>query len=326
MNLQVNISLKKTICIFLCFCFLISFLPVSNAVEPELAKEDNVIQQDNKDLGNKAVEEESTLDTSEAEPNDLNKQNKSEEHGLIDESNTELNYIDPQSPTLLKGYVSKIPSGTKLRIILETQIDEIYSMVDDEIIGRISEDVAVDGEVVVPAGSTVTGKISEINPAKRLHKAGTVRIEFKNLTVPDGRQAPIVAGVLSRSGLLKGKYTKKTALISGATVLAPAAAGLGAGLVANGSAVGAGVGVLVGALLGLGLFAFQRGNMINIMSGDEMDIELIEEAKVPKAGSETINNTEKIFHNDSDIMVMEEQPNPEINEIDFSAPALDQNK
>lgn len=284
MNIQFNTSLKKTICMLLCFCFLISDLRfpfLSNAAESDSAGEENIPEN----------------------------------------NNMELNYIDPQSPTLLKGYVSKVPSGTKLRIILETPIDETFSMVDDEIIGRISENVVVDGEVVVPAGSTVTGKISEINLAKRLHKAGTVRIEFKNLTVPDGRQAPIVAGVLTRSGLLKGKYTKKTALISGATVLAPAAAGFGAGLVAEGGAVGAGVGALVGTLVGLGIFAFQRGNMINIMSGDEMDIELIEEAKVPKAGSETINNPEKIFHNDSDIMIMEKQLNPEINEIDFSAPS-----
>ncbi len=284
MNIQFNISLKKIVCMLLCFCFLMSGL--SFPFFCSAAESDSI-----------------------------------GEESIPENNNMELNYIDPQSPTILKGYVSKIPSGTKLRIILETPIDETFSMVDDEIIGRISENVVVDGEVVVPAGSTVTGKISEINLAKRLHKAGTVRIEFKNLTVPDGRQAPIVAGVLTRSGLLKGKYTKKTALISGATVLAPAAAGFGAGLVADGSAVGAGVGALVGTLVGLGIFAFQRGNMINIMSGDEMDIELIEEAKVPKAGSETISNPEKSFHNDLDIMIMEKQSNPEINEIDFSVPS-----
>ena len=182
---------------------------------------------------------------------------------------------------LLKGHVSKVPGGTKLKIIFETSVDEITSMVDDEITARISENVEIGGNVVIPAGSTVTGKISEINPAKRLHKSGTVRIEFKNLTMPDGREAPIVASALTHSGLIKGKLTKKSALISTATIIGPAAAGFGAGLAAEGSLVGAGIGALVGTLAGAGLFAFQRGNMVELKSGDELNIELTEEALVP---------------------------------------------
>lgn len=189
--------------------------------------------------------------------------------------------IDHQ--TLLKGYVSKIPSGTKLSIIFETPIDEVTSMIGDEVTARTAEDIVTDGVVVVPAGSVVVGKISEVNSAKRLHKAGTIRIEFKNLTVPDGRQIPIVASALTKSGLVKGKYTRKTALIAGATLVGPAVAGLGAGLVADsGSALGAVIGGALGVLAGLSLFAFQKGNMINIKSGDEMNIELVEEAYVPK--------------------------------------------
>ena len=192
--------------------------------------------------------------------------------------------IDPDSPTLLKGHVSKIPGGTKLRIILETPVDEFTSMVDDEIRARISENIVVNSNVVIPASSVVIGTVSEITPAKRLHKAGTVRIEFKSLMLPDGREIPIVASVLTHSGLLKGKLTKKNALISTATLLAPAAAGLGAGLVVDGSAVGAAVGAAVGVLAGASLYAFQKGNKIDIMAGEELNIELTEEAIIPGEG------------------------------------------
>ncbi len=197
---------------------------------------------------------------------------------------------------LLKGHVSKVPGGTKLKLILETPIDEITSMADDEVTARIAENIEIDGKVVIPAGSTVVGKISEINLAKRLHKAGSVRIEFKNLTMPDGRQVPIIASVLTHSGLIKGKYTKKTALIAGATILGPAAAGFGAGLAAQGDLVGAGIGAIVGTLAGVGLFSFQKGNMVDLKSGDELSIELTEEALVPTEGSsEGISETEKEF-------------------------------
>jgi len=205
------------------------------------------------------------------------------------------NKAETQKSPLLKGHISKVPGGTKLKIILETPIDEITSMVDDEITARTAENIEIDGKVVIPAGSTVVGKISEINLAKRLHKAGNVRIEFQNLTMPDNRQVPILASVLTHSGLIKGKYTKKNALIAGATLLGPAAAGFGAGLAAEGSLVGAGIGALVGTLAGVGLFTFQRGNMVDLKSGDELSIELTEEALVPVSDSEETDGANKSF-------------------------------
>ncbi|GEM_PF-5187638 len=197
------------------------------------------------------------------------------------ESPEKKSEIKNDKRTKLKGYVSKIPSGTKLSIIFESPVDEITSMIDDEVTARISKDIVIDGQTVAPAGSTVIGIISEVNPARRMHKSGNVRIEFKSLTIPDGRQIPIVASVLTRSGLIKGKLTKKAALISTATVVGPAAAGFGAGLAAEGSPVGGLIGAAVGVVLGLGLFAFQRGNKVDIKAGDEIDIELVEEALLP---------------------------------------------
>ena len=196
-------------------------------------------------------------------------------------------------PSVLKGYVSKIPIGTKLNVILETPIDEETSKVDDEITAKTSEDVAIDGNIVVPADSTVVGEISEINPAKRFHRAGNVRIEFKSLTLTDGRQVPIVASVLTRSGLIKGKYTKKTALISGATIVTPAAAGFGAGIAAEGSPLGGAIGAALGLLAGVALFAFQRGNMVDIKAGNEFEIELIEEALLPEPDHQKIIKLEE---------------------------------
>lgn len=219
---------------------------------------------------------------------------------------------DSSVSSVLKGYVSKIPSGTKLRIILETPIDEVTSMIDDEVTARTAEDIVIGESVVVSAGSTVVGSISEINFAKRLNRAGNVRIDFKSLTMPDGRQLPIVASVLSRSGLIKGKYTKKTALISGAKIIAPAAVGFGVGLAAEGSALGATIGAALGTLAGITLYAFQKGNMVDIKAGDEMDIELVEEAIVPSVVDEGSN-----------LMIDEEAG---INEMDFTESAPEMSK
>ena len=239
-------------------------------------------------------EEESSEELEEDSDEGFDEEDAYEESQLdYEEEEPEFFYEDPRgieiedeedAPPVLMGHISAVPGGTKLKVILETPVDEITSMVGDEITARISENVIVDGEIIIPAGSSVIGEISEINLARRLHRAGSLRIEFKNLTLPDDREIPIVASLLTHSGLIKGKYTKKRALISGATILGPAAAGLSAGLVAEGSAVGAGVGAGLGLLAGLGLFAFQRGNMVDLRSGDELDIELVEEALVPVQG------------------------------------------
>lgn len=237
----------------------------------------------------------------------------------VEESKEEV--TNSEKEKVLKGYVSKVPSGTKLKIIVETPIDEITSMVDDEFTARTSENVAVDGKVVVPAGSTVIGKISEVNPAKRLHKSGSVRIEFENLTTSDGRHVPIVASVLSRSGLLKGKLTKKNALISGATIITPIAAGTGAGLIAgNGSALGPVVGAALGAIAGIALFAFQKGNMVDIKAGDDLNIELTEEALVPLdlPQEEAQETKEEKFESDETDQIKDEPDKVNVEEKDFS--------
>ena len=273
----------KIIYFFLVLLITLTCFP-SNAEETE-----KQILEQNFDFDKPISNEESIKEEEQVEP-------EVKVDSEVETSDENNNQVDTKKAPLLKGHISKVPGGTKLKIILETPIDELTSMVDDEVTARTAENIEIDGKVVIPAGSTVVGKISEINLAKRLHKAGNVRIEFKNLTMPDGRQVPILASVLTHSGLIKGKYTKKTALIAGATLLGPAAAGFGAGLAAEGSLVGAGIGALVGTLAGVGLFTFQRGNMVDLKSGDELSIELTEEALVPTGGEE-IGEAEKGFCN-----------------------------
>lgn len=182
---------------------------------------------------------------------------------------------------VLKGYINKVPSGTKLEVIVETPIQEGVSQVGDGFSAKIPLDIEVNNNVVLPAGSIVTGRILKLIPAKRLHRSGKAKIEFESITTPDGREIPIVASVLSRGGVIKGKYNGKRALISTATLAGPAIAGFGAGLAAEGSPLGGVLGAGIGTVAGIGAFFYQRGNMVEVKSGDELKIELVEDAFVP---------------------------------------------
>lgn len=190
--------------------------------------------------------------------------------------------VASEEKKLLKGYVSKVPEGTKLNILVETPIDEKLSMTGDKFLAKTVEDIIIDKNVVVPEGSIVTGIISEITPAKRLHKSGKVKIEFNNIATGDGREIPIVASVLSRGGIIKGRYDTKRKLIAIGTLAGPVVAGFGAGLAAEGSPLGGIVGAGLGTVSGIGLFLYQRGNMIDIKTGDELKIKLTEDVFVPE--------------------------------------------
>lgn len=213
---------------------------------------------------------------------------------------------------LLKGHISKIPTGTKFKIIIETPISEESSVINDEIQAKVLKDIYVKNEFAVPAGSLVTGVITDIVPSKKFHKAGRAKIEFKDIKTPDGLHIPISAITLHK-GVVKGKYTKRTSLISAGSVLGPIAAGAGAGLLIDSSPIGAGIGAAAGAVLGIGLFLFEKGNKLNVKSGDKLDIELIEDAIIPEDDGKSENESAKSVDEEKN---PEKQPKIEIKNFD----------
>ena len=205
-------------------------------------------------------------------------------------------FNDSQVKKVLRGHVSKLPTGTKLSIIIETPISEESSAINDEVQGKVLKDIYVGKEFAIPAGSIVIGNISDIVQAKKFHRAGRAKIEFKGIKTPDGLNIPINATVLHK-GIIKGKYTKRTSLISAGSVLGPIAAGAGAGALIDSSPIGIGIGAGLGAVAGIGLFLFERGNKLNIKSGDKLNIELTEDAIIPSETSDA-DDIEKVKKTD----------------------------
>jgi hypothetical protein len=212
---------------------------------------------------------------------EIKREESNREESNIDEPKVESPSMPDLSPKLLRGHVSKIPTGTKLKIIIETPINEETSAVNDEIRGKVLKSVYIDKELAIPEGSEVVGNISEISPARKFHRPGKAKVEFKSIKMPDGLQLPISASVLTHKGTIKGNYTKKTGLISAGSILGPIAAGAGAGLLIDSSPIGIGIGAGLGAVAGLGLFLYEKGNKVNIKAGEKLNIELTEDALMP---------------------------------------------
>jgi hypothetical protein len=191
---------------------------------------------------------------------------------------------------VLQGYIRVVPSGTKIPIIMDTSVDSDTSQEGDEFSARTSEDLTIDGGVVVPAGSVIKGRIAQLNAPKRFDRSGSVALKFDTVTTPDNRQIPLVANIVARGGVVHAKRGMKDVLIETGMFTLPAAAGLGIGFLAGnasnssgsvgsagGALIGAGIGVAVGTIV----LMSKKGKRVDVRPGDELKIELAEDLRMP---------------------------------------------
>jgi hypothetical protein len=188
---------------------------------------------------------------------------------------------------VLQGYARVVPSGTKFPIVMDTAVDSDTSQEGDEFSARTSEDLSIDGQTVVPAGSIIKGRIAALNAPRRLNRTGSVALKFDTITTPDNRQIPLVANLVAHGGVVHARRGLKDIAIDATEFTLPAVAGLGIGLIAGtksssigaggGAVIGAGVGVVVGAAILLA----KKGKKIDVRPGDELKVELAEDLRMP---------------------------------------------
>jgi hypothetical protein len=93
-----------------------------------------------------------------------------------------------------------VPAGTPLRISLLKKVR--IGKVGDPVVARVTEPVYSFDHVVIPAGSKVTGKISQIIPATKFRRTEAIlngdftplksaKVEFDTLVLKDGARMPI---------------------------------------------------------------------------------------------------------------------------------------
>lgn len=193
------------------------------------------------------------------------------------------------SKPLLQGFVRVVPQGTKIPIIMDTAVDSDTSQEGDEFAARTAEDLNIDGQITVPAGSIIKGRIARITLPRALNRSGHVALKFDTVTTPDNKQIPIVANLVARGGVVHAKRGLKDIAIDVGAVTLPVGVGLGIGLIAgnasSSSSIGAGGGALigagVGAAIGLAVLLSKKGKRVDVRPGDELKIELAEALQMP---------------------------------------------
>ena len=204
------------------------------------------------------------------------------------------NYNPPAS--YQQGRVSYVPAGLVLPVQLSTSISTDVAKPGDLISATLADPVNL-GNSVIPAGSTITGRITTAKSGGFLGRAGMLGVKFNSLRTPNGVEVPMSAHVLG--GI--GKYTEIAAQSDtfagetwknkvGQTALrGTLGAGVGAGI---GTAIGAiagsgsyrhgraiGRGAWSGAAIGGGLgvadaLVLRKGKNVTIASGTSMQLQL----------------------------------------------------
>lgn len=211
------------------------------------------------------------------------------------------------SPVVLKGQVTFcIPKGTPLKLKLATvpmpqmkmdMRDEEGNLrpaqLGERITAKITEDIYVDDNKVIPEGTVFYGRVAKIHPPRHVGRPGHLELAFDRLSTPDGRRFAFKA----EANNFKQSTTKSK--VRGAGRLAAHAAGgaaLGA-LIAyklfgpentvamNGYNIAGGA--AIGAAGGLAYALWKRGPHAVLEPGDEFAMSIDTDLLIPAASSPT---------------------------------------
>lgn len=211
----------------------------------------------------------------------------------------------PAALPMLKGQATYcVPMGTPIKLKLATV--PLYKMnlmnrgLDGELLpaqvnmpitAKVSEDIYIDDNKVIPEGTVFEGRVTKIFPPRRNGRNGSCAMEFNTFRTPDGRK---FAFHVDANNTLKSTFKTKA---RGAGRLAAHAAG--------GAIVGALVayqlfgmqgtiamegyniagGAAAGAIVGLGISWWNKGKKAVLEPGEDLNMQFDSDLLIPAASA-----------------------------------------
>jgi hypothetical protein len=164
-----------------------------------------------------------------------------------------------------------VASGTALPIVLRAAVSTKTAKPEDPVVAELAEDVVVDGDVLLPAGSEVTGHVVTALRSGRVKGKARLVVSFDRVQA-DGKTFRIDA---TGFDVTAGSSAGKDAKIAGGA----AAGGVVIGAIADGGE-GAVKGGLIGGALGGAAVLATRGKEVEIPAGSRYEIELRKNLKL----------------------------------------------
>lgn len=181
----------------------------------------------------------------------------------------------------LKGRVVVAPAGSRFEARVATGISSSLSQAGDLVSATVTTPLVTGSNVLIPAGSIVSGQIVSVRPAQRFRggRGGEIQLRFTSVQTPNGQRYPLNASVDTTLFKLSAETKGSRTAMGVATTAKGAGVGALAGLVgaaisggdkSRAAAIGSGIGGGLGALKAVA----NKGDEINIPSGSILPINL----------------------------------------------------
>src|ERR1700722_10546731 len=141
-----------------------------------------------------------------------------------------------------------VPAGTALMVKLETTLATFSNKAGDPFRGKLTEDVVFNGRMVIPAGSTVEGRVTKISEPRRISGKPMIGILAEALVLPTGERLFVDTNIpgtdVNQEGEFKGVgHDRRDQIETG---------GGTAGGMLIGGLIGGPPGILIGSAVGAG--------------------------------------------------------------------------
>ena len=179
----------------------------------------------------------------------------------------------------LKGRVVTVPAGQTVPAVVTTPISSANLTLGQSVSLALGSDFYYNGNLIAPAGSSVTGTVLEVSKAKHGSMNGKLLLRFTQIVTPYGIQIPISAVIKTtdNTGVLVGGTKLDVAKDYGKDVAIGAGAGALAGVIISplaGGSVGKGTALAtaVGAGGGLVKSLWDKGNDVEIPANSAVQL------------------------------------------------------
>ena len=171
-----------------------------------------------------------------------------------------------------------VPAGTVIPVRLTSRVTTKNAKDGDGIYGRTEFPITVDNKVVIPEGSNVRGRITEVKRPGRVKGKPELSLNFQTIVLPSGISIPIYTSLRGAGGAgeRKGEATVQGESSKGddAKTIGGSAAGGGVtGAIFRGTK-GAAVGGVGGAAAGTVGVLLSRGKDLELTPGTVIEIVL----------------------------------------------------
>lgn len=168
--------------------------------------------------------------------------------------------------------IATVPSGTNLKVRLESTVDTAVNKSGDTFRAVVDEDVYVDGRVAIPRGSEVSGKLLKVVQSGRVEGRAELAMELNEVQVGGTSYA-----IATKTFSVMAESTKKEDAVK---------IGVGSGIgAAIGAIAGGGKGAAIGAAIGGGAgtaaVVGTRGKEIQYAPEQKLTFALSEDVRIP---------------------------------------------